>query len=175
MEIVAEQGFAEFSLDQVTDRAGVTRKLLYHYFPRGRQDVVLAVAERAGHELTDDWIVGGSLPLAQRLAANVARIVEHAMAPSTAWTIYRLARAAPDPHVRDSVQRFVDVVIAGISTNHLGTADPPLIVRLAIRGYLMFFESMLDDTRGTGAPVEDVLAVLNDTLIAAIESARDRG
>ncbi len=171
MEIVAEQGFAEFSPDEVTARAEVTRKLLYHHFPSGRADPVLAVAERAGHQLTDEWIVGGPMDVQQRLAANVGRIVEHAMEPSPAWRIYRLARAAPEQEIRESVERFVEVVIESIASNHLSTTSPPLIVRLAIRGYLMFFESMLDDARTTAVPLEAVLAVLNDTLAAAIASA----
>ena len=55
MPIVAEQGFARFSLDEVAAAADVTRNLLYHYFPRGRPDLALAVGERAGRELTDGW------------------------------------------------------------------------------------------------------------------------
>ena len=39
MPVVAEQGFARFSLDKVAARVeDVTRNLLYHYFPRGRPD-----------------------------------------------------------------------------------------------------------------------------------------
>ena len=60
MPVVAEQGFTEFSLDDVAARADVTRNLLYHYFPRGRADVALAVAEAAGHRLTDEWITDES-------------------------------------------------------------------------------------------------------------------
>ena len=52
MAVIARQGFAEFSLDAVAQRAGVTRNLLYHYFPRGRLDLFLAALDRAGSELT---------------------------------------------------------------------------------------------------------------------------
>ncbi len=171
MPIVARHGFAEFSLDEVTTEAGVTRKLLYHYFPRGRPDVVLAVAERAGHQLTDDWIVDEAVPLQQRLTTNIGRIIAHAMRPSDAWRIYRLARAVSEPEISEVVERFVDVVIASISQNHLGTRHPPPLARLAIRGYLALFESMLDDTRATAAPLDAVLVMLNELLIASIQSA----
>jgi AcrR family transcriptional regulator len=171
MPIVARHGFAEFSLDEVTSQAGVTRKLLYHYFPRGRPDVVLAVAERAGHQLTDDWIVDEDLPLDRRLTANVGRIVEHAMQPSDAWRIYRLARAASDPEINNVVERFVEVVIASISQNHLGVRRPPPLPRLAIRGYLALFESVLDDARSARVPLDAVLRMLNETLVAAVASA----
>jgi AcrR family transcriptional regulator len=170
MPIVADQGFAGFSLDEVTSRAGVTRKLLYHYFPRGRPDVVLAVAERAGHQLTDDWIVDETIPLPERLAANNARIIEHAMRPTDAWRIYRLARASADPELSEKVSRFLDIVVSSVALNHLGTADPPPLARLAIRAYLAFFESALDDARNTAVPIEHVTRVLDDTLTAAMQA-----
>lgn len=171
MPIVAEQGFADFSLDEVTSRAGVTRKLLYHYFPRGRPDLVLAVAERAGHQLTDDWIVDETIPLPERLEANNARMIEHARRPTDAWRIYRLARASADPELNRTIGRFVDVVVASVALNHLGTADPPPLARLAIRAYLAFFESALDDARDMGVPIDDVIRVLGGTLTGAMEAA----
>jgi AcrR family transcriptional regulator len=172
MPIVADQGFADFSLDEVTSRAGVTRKLLYHYFPRGRPDVVLAVAERAGHQLTDDWIIDETIPLPERLAANNARMIEHAMGPTDAWRIYRLARASGDPELSDKVGRFVDIVVSSVALNQLGAADPPPLARLAIRAYLAFFESALDDARNTDVPIEQVTRVLGDTLTAAMRVPR---
>lgn len=171
MPIVARHGFAEFSLDEVTERAGVTRKLLYHYFPRGRADVVLAVAERAGHELTDDWVVDEAIPLEERLAANNTRMIEHAMTPSDAWTIYRLARSSPDPEIRQRVERFVDVVVSSVAQNHLGTGAPPPLPRMAIRGFLAFFESVLDDARATGASLDAILRMLADTLRHTVDAA----
>jgi len=45
--VVADQGFTEFSLEEVAAHADVTRNLLYHYFPRGRPDVAVAVVELA--------------------------------------------------------------------------------------------------------------------------------
>src|SRR5690242_10188575 len=96
MPIAAVQGLTDFSLDDIAADAGVTRNLLYHYFPRGRQDVALAVLERAGHELADGWVVDDALPLQERLAVNVQRMIDHALRPTDAWRIYRLARATTD-------------------------------------------------------------------------------
>jgi AcrR family transcriptional regulator len=171
MPVVAEQGFAGFSLDEVAEHADVTRKLLYHYFPRGRPDIVLAVAERAGRELTDDWVVDEAIPLPERLATNMSRMIEHASEPTDAWRIYRRSRAATDPELREVVDRFVEVVVASVSLNQLGTSDPPPLARLAIRGYLSFFESVLDDARTTRAPRERVTAMLAQTLVAAVNAA----
>src|SRR5437588_6695887 len=94
MPLVAEQGLSAFSLDELARRADVTRNLLYHYFPRGRLDILVAVAERAGHELTDDWVTDESIPLEERMAGNFQRFLQHSEGPSDAWRIHRLGRAA---------------------------------------------------------------------------------
>jgi AcrR family transcriptional regulator len=173
MPVVADTGFADFSLDDVAARAGVTRNLLYHYFPRGRSDLVVAVAEAAGHRLTDDWITDESIPLAERLQANNARMIEHAMEPSDAWTIYQLARGSNDPELRATVDRFTEVVIAATALNQLGTEEPSPAARMALRGYLAFFGAVLDEARTAGTPPERILPLLGATLIAALGAAGD--
>jgi AcrR family transcriptional regulator len=170
--ILARQGFADYSLDEIAARAGVTRNLLYHYFPRGRPDLTLAVVERAGQQLTDGWVVDDALPLPERLAANFARVTEHAMGPTHAWQIHRRARAVTEPELRQVVARFVEIVISSVSQNHLGTTEPPPLVHLALAGFVAFAETALDEARATGAEREQVTVVLAQTLVAAVEAAR---
>jgi AcrR family transcriptional regulator len=172
LPIIAAQGFTDFSLDEVAAKADVTRNLLYHYFPRGRADLVLAVAERAGHELTDGWIVDETIPLETRLATNIGRAVEHAREPTDAWRIYRLAQTSPGEELAETVDRFVDAVVASIALNQIGTPDPPPVVRLALRGFVAFFATVLDEARATSTPLEELLGMLNSTLVAVVESAR---
>ncbi len=171
MPVLARRGLRDYSLEEIAERAGVTRNLLYHYFPRGRRDVTLAVVERAAQQLTADWAVDETVPLEQRLAANFNRIAEHAMRPTHAWQIHRLARAANEAELRELVARFVRIVIANVAQNHLGTAEPPPLVRLALHAYVAFAETALDEARATGAGREPVTVVLASTLVATIDAA----
>jgi len=171
LPVAAEQGLAELSLDDVAERADVTRNLLYHYFPRGRADLAVAVCEKAGRLLTGDWITDPGIPLPERLAANNARMIEHAMEPSDAWRVYRHARGSTEPEVREVVERFVALVISNISLNHFGAPDPPPLARVALAGYLAFFEAVLDDARVTGVAPERVLPLLGRTLAEALRAA----
>ena len=125
MPIVAEQGFAEFSLEQLAERADVTRNNLYRYFPRGRPDIAAAVVREAGSELLAGWVTDPSLALDARLRANTAHIAKHAFGPSAAWRIHRKARAADQPEIAEIVADYLDTVVANIALNNLGTADPP--------------------------------------------------
>ncbi len=172
MPVVARDGFSSFSLDEVADRADVTRNLLYHYFPDGRSDIIRAVAEQAGHALTDDWVTDESIPLPERLVMNNARMVAHAMEPSDEWVIYQLARGSTDPELRAAINHFTEIVITAVSSNNLGTEDPPPLAKVALKGYLGFFGTVLDEARETGTPPDLLVDLLGETLTAALKSAK---
>jgi AcrR family transcriptional regulator len=170
LAVAAEQGHAGLSLDDVAARAGVTRNLLYHYFPRGRLDVFLAAMELAGDELTGDFIVDPARSLGERLAANTDRAIEHAERGSDAWLVWRHARSAAEPEILAVRDRYRDVLVRGMSLNFLGTGDPPPLARVALRAYLDFHETALDEWRDSGLDRAALLALLERTLTATVEA-----
>jgi AcrR family transcriptional regulator len=172
-ELIARDGHAGFSLDEVAERADVTRNLLYHYFPRGRLDLFLAAVERGGEEITGGWVTDESVPLAERMAANFGRLAEHARRTSPAWLVYRQARASAEPEVLEALAVYHDRIVASISTNHLGTPDPPPLVRLALNSYVAFAEVALDEARTSGQAEDDVNLLLARVLAATISAAAD--
>ena len=168
----AEHGYAGLSLDDVGERAGVTRNLLYHYFPRGRLDLYLAALERAGDELTGDFIVAPQQPLAERLAANTERAIEHAARASDAWLVWRHARSAAEPEIQALRERCRDAIVTGMALNHLGTDDPPPLARVALRAYLDFHQTALDEWRLSGLDRGTLLALLEQTATATVAAIR---
>jgi AcrR family transcriptional regulator len=172
MPLIADQGIGAFSLDELARRADVTRNLLYHYFPRGRPDILVAVGERAGHDLTDGWVTDESIPLPERMAANFQRFLAHSEEPSDAWQVHRLGRASNEPELHAIIERFEEVVIAGISQNNFGTPDPPPIARLAIKGFIAFAEAVLDAARESSMAREEVLQLVAKTMGATLQAVR---
>jgi AcrR family transcriptional regulator len=170
MASAAARGYAGLSLDDVGERAGVTRNLLYHYFPRGRLDLYLAALERAGDELTGDFIADPKQPLAERLAANTERAIQHAARASDAWLVWRHARSAAEPEIVAVRDRYRDELVTGMCLNFLGTGDPPPLARVALRAYLDFHETALDEWRGSGLDRAALLALLERTLTATVET-----
>lgn len=170
MAVIAEQGFADFSLDGVAARAGVTRNLLYHYFPRGRIDLFLAALDRAGSELTEGWVMDSHLPVAERTAANFDRVADHVMSSTDAWLVYRQARGLADPEVQAMVRRYGDVVISSVAQNQLGTSDPSPFARVALSGYLAYVETALDEARERGVAQDEVRELLVDTLTPTLQA-----
>jgi AcrR family transcriptional regulator len=173
LEVAARRGYAGLSLDAVAERAGVTRNLLYHYFPRGRLDVFLAAADLAGRELTEGWVTDETVPLDQRLAANFDRMIDHAAEPSEAWRVLRHSRIPSEPEVQELAESYRQVMIASIAVNHFGTADPPPLAKLALRAFLAYAEQALDIWREEGLDRAAVQALLARTLVATVEAARE--
>lgn len=172
LPLVAEHGISTFSLDELAHRAEVTRNLLYHYFPRGRADILVAVAQRAGHQLTDGWVTDESIPLGERMAINFLRFIAHSEEPSLAWRVHRLGRVSTEPELAEITDEFEEVIVAGVSLNNFGTADPPPLARLAIKGFINFAETVLDLARDTAVPREEVLALVQQSFRATVESVK---
>jgi AcrR family transcriptional regulator len=172
MEVAAERGYAGLSLDEVAERAGVTRNLIYHYFPRGRLDVYLAAAHAAGRELTDGWVTDAGIPLEDRLVANFTRFVEHAGTPSAAWLVLRQTESTSEPEIAAAADGYRRRVIASVALNHFGTTDPPPLARAVLRAYMAFAETALDEAREQGLDRDAMLDVLGRTLVAAVDAVR---
>lgn len=172
LDIVAADGYAALTLDAVAERAGVTRNLTYHYFPRGRIDLVLAVADRAGRELTEGWQTDPEVPIERRLAENFARFFEHAFEPSRIWLVHRYGRLLDDPDVGALRDRYREIVISSVALNHFGTAEPGPAAAAALRAYLDFGERALDEWRERELDREAVYRLLAETLLAVVDSVK---
>jgi AcrR family transcriptional regulator len=171
--LAARDGYAAFSLEEVAERADVTRNLIYRYFPRGRLDLFLAAIHRGGAELTDGWLTDPQLSIEQRVATNFQRMMAHAAQPSPAWLVHRQARATIEPEIHAALDGYLQRIIIGISLNHLGTSQPPPLARTAISAYLAFAERALDDAREQALPDAPVLHLLAHTLVATIDAASE--
>ena len=173
LAVAAEQGYADLSLEDVAARAGVTRNLLYRYFPRGRLDVFLAAAERSGDELTAEWRLDSDEPLAERLARNFQRLIDHAAQPTDAWRVARHARAAAgEPEIARSNARVREVIVENIALNHFGTTDPGPLALIALRAYVDFGETAIEQWRDSGVDRDALLRVLGETLVATAAAVK---
>jgi AcrR family transcriptional regulator len=170
MRAIARHGVEGRLMEEVGEAAGVTRNLLYHYFPRGRADLVLAAVRRAGHEILTGWETDASVPLQERLTANTAHALRHALGPSDAWLTLQRARGSADAQVRAVVRDYVEEVVDTIAANN--HAPPTPLERSAIRGFIAFAEAVLDDARRERLPPDEVEAMLRATLTAALAPAR---
>ncbi|WP_405577271.1 TetR/AcrR family transcriptional regulator [Streptomyces sp. NBC_01190] len=52
--VLREKGVATATLDEICSRTGVSKGQLFHYFPGGREDLLLAVAQHEATRVLDD-------------------------------------------------------------------------------------------------------------------------
>jgi AcrR family transcriptional regulator len=171
LAVAAQEGHENLAFEKVANRASVTRNLVYHYFPGGRQELLEAAVHRAGEQLSSGWVTDPKVPLAERLASNFNRMMDHAAEPTDAWLLYRQGRGTVDPKLLEIAQRYRDRVISTISLNQLGTSEPPPIVRIALDGFVAYVETVIESAVEQDTPREQILELVGGTLMSAMNAA----
>ena len=161
--MLAERHLDEVQITEIAERAGVSRGLLYHYFPT-KQDFAIAVARSACAEvfaIEPD----PELPVAERARQVLEAYVVFAEANRDAYLAMHISLVA-DPRVREL--RADD--LAGHEQRVLeafGVADPPPTLRAAVRGWLAFVIAVIVDwlADSEAMPREAVIELCTRALI----------
>ena len=165
-ELFAAHSFEEISMRQIAEAAGVSKPLLYHYFPSKIELFKAAVAEKAAElqGLIEPRHEGSPLEqLANSLDAYLAWIEENALT----WSKL-MESAATLAEARELVegfrQRTMDLVLAELSEG----GEPRPALRIAIRGWLGYMDAaILDWAKARDMPREK----LRDLLLASFAGA----
>ena len=135
LELFSTHPYDEVRTDQVAVRAGVSRGLLYHYFPTKRDfyvDVVRAAIADA-YEFSEP---DPSLPPLERLRASVDAWLDYVEANAAGFLTTYGAGIGTDPEVRAIVEAGEARQAVRIAEQVAGGADVPPILEVAIRGWI---------------------------------------
>jgi AcrR family transcriptional regulator len=171
LALAAQEGHENLAFEKVANRAGVTRNLVYHYFPGGRQELLEAAVHRAGEQLSSGWVTDPNLPLGERLAANLNRLMDHAAEPTDAWQLHRQGRGTVDPRLLEIARLYRERVIGLIALNQLGTEEAPPIIRIALDGFMAYVETVIESAIEEEIPREQVIELVSGTLISTMNAA----
>lgn len=111
LELFAEHG-PQASMGDVAHAAGITRTVLYHYFP-SKERLFLAVLEAQASELLRHLapVVAGAGTQAQRARAVVDAMLAFAEERPQAWRILFEHADGAEPEVSDARRRVHDLVM----------------------------------------------------------------
>jgi AcrR family transcriptional regulator len=132
--------YDELSMAAIAREAGISKALLYHYFP-SKQAYFVATLQEAAAQLADRVRPDEGQPpaqqLSQALAAWLAWVDENRAAYAK---VLRGATVAPE--VRELVDRVRNQTAAMIVDRLWGRSDgsPPPEIRTAVRGWLWFMD-----------------------------------
>ncbi|WP_460071851.1 TetR/AcrR family transcriptional regulator [Streptomyces sp. YKOK-I1] len=172
--LFSESPYDEVRIERVAGIAGVSRGLLYHYFPTKR-DFFAAVVERESERMLRMTAAVPGVPVREQLAAGLDTYLEYVETHAHGYRAFHRADAAGDRGVRRVYQRALaaqeEQILAALG------ADPefgPLFeeradVRLAVRGWLAFITAVcLEWLRGPDLTREQVRDLCARALLGVI-------
>jgi AcrR family transcriptional regulator len=144
-ELVAARSFDAVSVDDVAAAAGISRGLLFHYFPTKR-DFQVAVARRAADELLAATAPDPELAPLDQLRGGVERFLTYVADRPGAYLSLVRGAASGEPELREVGDRTRAELAARV-LDGLGLAGPgpeaPPAVRLVVRGWVAAAEEMV--------------------------------
>jgi AcrR family transcriptional regulator len=178
MRLFSARAYDEIWVEEIAELAGISRGLLYHYFP-SKRDFYVAVSRAAAAEAGELTAPDPSLPPAERLRAGIDAFVRYADEHSHGFlTAYR-GSLSGDSEVRAIVEEGRDRQAARILETVAGDAEPPTLLRLAVHGWIAFAQNViarwLEERDATREAVRELLSgALSGVIGAAIEADRER-
>jgi len=172
-ELFTEHGYEELSMARIARAAGVSKALLYHYFPSKEAYFRETLAQVAAElqELTAD---DADRPAAEQLDAALGRYLAWIEEHETAYRkLLRSVGAVPE--VRELVEEVrsitADRIVAG-----LPLADPrPTTLRVAVLGWVWFVDGAVLEWLDTRTASRDELkGLLLGALLGAVTAAGGR-
>jgi AcrR family transcriptional regulator len=169
LALMKEMPFDEVTAETVARAGGVSKGLVFHYFPTTR-DLQVAMLRAAAAELLADLDVGAGLLPDERLRVGLDAFVRYIeQQPASYQAVVR--RAGSDERllaVFEDTRRAVVDIVAG----SLGLSELPPGLRLAIRGWIAMVEECvlhwLDDRP---VPREELVEFLRRAALTMLPDA----
>ena len=173
MELFSTRAYDEVWVEEIAERAGISRGLLYHYFPTKR-DFYVAVTRAAAAQVGELTAPAGSLPPAERLRRGIDEYLRYAEAhPHGFLTAYR-GSLAGDAEVRATVEEGRRRQSTRILEVLGGDGEPGAVLALAIYGWTAMAQAVTAEWLARREPRREVVRdLLVDALGGTIRAARD--
>jgi len=180
-ELLGRRPYDEVSIEEIAAAAGVSKGLLYHYFPT-KQDFVLAALERGQQELGELTAPDPDLPPAEQLGASIDRFLDFVEEHEVAYTAIFRSRGGDDPAIQEALEagrrERLDALIDSLSSWEgapVPVARTPLL-ETAVQGWIFFVEgAVLRWLEHDDVGREELRELLQQALIGALAAAALQG
>jgi AcrR family transcriptional regulator len=169
LSLFTEQPYDEVSIDEVARRVGISKGLLYHYFPT-KKKFYIACIQAAAKEM---WAlteppVGGTV---DELRASLEAYLDYIEKRAVGYRTVLRASAAHEPELFELVETIRLAMIERFLTG-LGMTEPTPILLTTLRGWLGFVEAAsLDWIERRGCERTRLRELLVETLVHALAFA----
>jgi AcrR family transcriptional regulator len=140
LELLPTTPVQELTIDEVARRAGISRSLLFHYFPTKR-DYLTAVARAAADVLLQHLVAGPDAPSAEQVTGMLDRYVGWVETYRDSYLAFARGAAGGDPWVaeiyEETRERLVEAALVA-----LGLPDGRAR-RQVLRAWFAFTEALV--------------------------------
>ena len=164
----ATKSYDEVSIDELSQAAGVSKGLLYHYFP-SKRDLYVATVRAAAEQLWERTVPDPALPQREQLFRGVDGYLRYVEENAQAFVSLMQSGIGRDDEVHAIVdgvrQRFMDVTL-----ERMGFSVVPPIARTLGRGWVGMVEATsVAWAEQHSVPREEILRVLVKTLLYTLQ------
>lgn len=169
-ELIQTRPYAQVTADEVARAVGVSKGLVFHYFPTNR-DLQVAVIRIAAAELLSRLNVDPELPPDQRLGAGLDAFV--AFIETQPANYLAVARSVGSDPALLAVFEETRAAVVDLILDAIGLADnPPPGLRIVVRGWIaMVEESVLHWLEGSPVSRDQLLGFLQRAAAAMLPDA----
>jgi AcrR family transcriptional regulator len=139
IDLFAAHAYDEVSIDELARAAGISKGLLYHYFPTKR-DFYIATVQEASRQLLELTETSTELDPVDRLRGGLDAYLDYVEAHAPAYAALMRGGVGSDPEVA----RVIDETRAKMCDRlllELPEVAPTPLIRIAVRGWLGFCEA----------------------------------
>lgn len=162
LRLLVTRPIHDLSIDEVAAEAGISRGLLFHYFPTKR-DYYIAVVRAAGQRLLDHARIPEEGTPAQRVRGIIVGFVGFVQRRRSNYVALVRAGAGGDDLVLEVFEN-IRRTLTGRVVEALGEQAPTPLEWLAVRGWLAMAEEMALEASADIVSTEDLVDFLVDSL-----------
>jgi AcrR family transcriptional regulator len=175
LELFSRRSPDEVSIDEIASAAGISRPLVYHYFP-GKLSLYEAALKRASEDLAARFVEPRQGPLGARLLRVMRRFFDFVDEHGPGFSALMRGGPAVGSSATNALIDSVRQVAYEQILSHLRVTDPPPRLELLIRSRISLVESTaliwLDGRRIPRAELE-IQLVHDFAALAAVSAAYD--
>jgi AcrR family transcriptional regulator len=169
--LFAERPFNDVWIEEVASEAGVSRALIYHYFPNKR-DFYAAIIRHGLRNTFDLTAPDESLPPERWLISGIERLMDYVEQNADAFRAVYRGRHSVDEEVREAIREGRDAQVQRMSAMLSPNEPASVTIRMAIEGWIAMFDVLILDWLDNKAiPREQLVQLLGGSLTGIIVTA----
>jgi AcrR family transcriptional regulator len=139
LRVFVERTYDEISIDEIAREAGISKGLLYHYFPSKRAFYIAALREALRQLIQETRPPEGAQPNLEDMRRGIDAYLGYVERHARAYVFLMKGGLGLDPEVQEIIEEAREEHLGRLLTS-LGDPSEPRL-RIGMRGFLGFVEA----------------------------------